>query len=624
MEIVVNSPNSALLINLLGFTVGAALYALLAWMVIRQRRAGGRVTALLLATSALGLLWNLGELFLFLQHDLAAGRLTSPYLTAASYAALGFLPTVVVHSAQREGGRALWLTYAAYGLSIAAASLHFYSAAERGVAPSETALRTLSAGAVALAASLLFSSFRETRERKLVWASSLLVFAVSSFHLSGRLEGSSWLVELIAHQSSIPIALVILLQNYRFAFADLFLKRAISLMLLALLAFGLYVYVAAPLLRYHETHDRNDALAIGLILTLWMTTALVYPALHRFAKWIVDRAILQRRDYQRLQVDLAREIGASDSIEDILELVRSSLGAALTAGRAEVVEVAAESEGTPLIHRDAASADSVELVIPTAEPPFYRVDLAKFKGGRRLLSDESAMLEAVALLTARRIDAVRVSQERFEREFREREMSRLATEAQLKALRSQIDPHFLFNSLTTIGYLIQTAPERALETLMQLTRLLRRVLSSSGEFCTLREEIDLIENYLEIERARFEEKLRVTIDVPRELAHCRIPSLILQPLVENAIKHGISENRNGGELRISASTSEQDDGRMLVLSVEDSGAGTSGPRAAATTGLGLQNVRERLRGYYGPRAALNVEIDRMRGTRAEARLPVRN
>lgn len=622
-----NSPNAASLINLLGFTVGAALYFLLGLMVLKQRRAGrpDRVTALLLATSALGLLWNVGELVLFLEKDFGGVGLSSPFLTAASYSALGFLPTVVVHSAEREGGssRAFWLTYIAYGLSVAASLLHFYWAAVFSYAPSESALATLTFGAAAMAAAMLFISLRETRERKMIWASALLVFAGSSLHLAGRIEGSSWPIELVAHQSSLPIALVILHQNYRFAFADLFLKRAISLMLLALVAFGLYVYVAAPLLRYHDTHERDDALAVGLILTLWIATALAYPALHRFAAWIVDRAILKRHDYQKLQFDLAREIESHDSVPAVLAHVRESLRSALTAGHAELKEmqtIPAEKRAMPLRF----TPTDVELVIPTSDAPVYQIELGDLKGGRRLMSDETAMLEAVSLLAARRIDALRVSEERFERQFREKEMSRLTAEAQLKALRSQINPHFLFNSLTTIGYLIQTAPEKAFETLLQLTRLLRGVLSSNDEFCTLRDEIDLIENYLEIERARFEEKLRVEIDVPDELRACRVPALILQPLVENAIKHGISENKNGGELRISAEMKRPEDGgEILVLSVFDSGSGSRAGRSTRPAGVGLTNVKQRLRNYYGPRAALEISIDPELGTLAEAKFPVK-
>ena len=120
-----------------------------------------------------------------------------------------------------------------------------------------------------------------------------------------------------------------------------------------------------------------------------------------------------------------------------------------------------------------------------------------------------ATLEAIVTIAARRIDAIRVTQERHEREIREREMGRLATEAELRALRAQINPHFLFNALTTIGYLIQTAPPRALQTLLRLTSLLRGVLRVGRGVHDARPRARVIEAYLDIERARFEQRLRV-------------------------------------------------------------------------------------------------------------------
>src|SRR6202521_3944558 len=133
------------------------------------------------------------------------------------------------------------------------------------------------------------------------------------------------------------------------------------------------------------------------------------------------------------------------------------------------------------------------------------------------------------MVVARRIDAIRLTHERCDRELREQEMARLATEAELRALQAQINPHFLFNALTTIGYLIQTAPPRALETLMRLTALLRAVLRSEGEFTTLGREVEVVEASLAMERARFEQRLLVTIDVPPALRTIRVPPLVLQP-----------------------------------------------------------------------------------------------
>jgi len=264
------------------------------------------------------------------------------------------------------------------------------------------------------------------------------------------------------------------------------------------------------------------------------------------------------------------------------------------------------------------------VVLPTTDPPRYVILVSGLSGGRRILSDDRATLEAISVVVARRIDAIRITDERYEREIREQEMGKLASQAELRALRAQMNPHFLFNALTTIGYLIQTAPARALDTLMQLTSLLRAVLRSEGDFTTLGRELDVIESYLEIERARFEHRLRIVIDVPAALRNIRVPPLVLQPLVENAVKHGIAPLRAGGEVRVRA-TIELAGGltRSLLLVVQDTGAGATEEvlRKGREAGVGLRNVERRLAGQYGAEASLTVQSVAGKGTTVEIRMP---
>ena len=236
-----------------------------------------------------------------------------------------------------------------------------------------------------------------------------------------------------------------------------------------------------------------------------------------------------------------------------------------------------------------------------------------------------AALEAIVLLVARRIDTIRITNERYERGLREQEIGKLATEAELRALRAQVNPHFLFNALTTIGYLIQTAPPRALQTLMRLTSLLRAVLRSEGEFTTLGRELDVIESYLDIERARFEQRLSVTVDVPPELRGLRVPPLVLQPIVENAVKHGIATLRLGGQVRVRASMERSGaSSAVLSLVVEDTGAGATPDalKQGRESGVGLKNVERRLACQYGEAASLSVRTAPGLGTTVEIRLPV--
>lgn len=614
------SLNSASLINLLGFAVGLALYLLLLVMVMQHRRKDTKIDLLLLLTGILGIFWNAGELFAVIWRDFAQIPL-SPFLTAISYSALGFLPSVVVNSAENENKNSRLLTITAYGLSIFAAFLHFQSAFTNGLVPSNLALRLLTFGSVALVAGLLFFNYKQKLESKAVWIAALLIFAVSALHLSSKTEDSSWFIELIAHQSSLPLVLAILIQDYRFAFADLFLKRALSLLLLALTAFSLYVFVAQPLGYLHSSHQENDALVTGVLLVLWIATALIYPGLHKFSVWLVDKILLKRINYEILQKEMSRRIEQIESPDEVLDEVAKELGNALTAKKFSWTEIY-ESDPEITLPSVELSRETSKVFIPTHESPFYKIHLQNFVGGRRLLSEEVEMLESVSLLTARKIDALRIVHERCEQEIREQEYTKLTTEAQLTALRSQINPHFLFNALTTIGYLIQTAPDTAFQTLMKLTQLLRSVLNSNGEFCTLGEELKLIENYLDIEKARFEERLTIEIDVPKDLESLRVPSLILQPLVENAVKHGISENKNGGTVKISAKIENTGDEVTLKLEVYDSGSGRSEKDLPTSNGIGLENIKGRLRSYYGNRAKLRFEKDVFSGSFARVDIPV--
>ncbi|MFM8392653.1 MAG: sensor histidine kinase, partial [Acidobacteriota bacterium] len=150
----------------------------------------------------------------------------------------------------------------------------------------------------------------------------------------------------------------------------------------------------------------------------------------------------------------------------------------------------------------------------------------------------------------------------------------------------------------------------------------------AGELVTLGDEIELIESYLAVERARFEERLRVEIDVPPALLKVRLPALLLQPLVENAIKHGISPSRRGGALRIVARTEAPQAGgaESLRLEVRDTGVGVDRLPApgggGSTGGLGLLNVRRRLSGIYGERASLDFASQPGQGTTVTLRLPI--
>jgi hypothetical protein len=352
--------------------------------------------------------------------------------------------------------------------------------------------------------------------------------------------------------------------------------------------------------------------AVGALLTLWVVTALVFPWLRRAVTAFVDRVVLARANYTTFVDGLASTLQRCEAEETILAEVCHALAPALSA-------TVVTSEPRELTASSQLAVQ--EIAVLTAESPQYVLTVGPLAGGRRLLSDDLRMLERAAFLAGRRIDTVRLTAERYERMLREREMRTLATEAELKALRAQINPHFLFNALTTMGYLIQSAPPRALDTLMRLTTLLRGVLRSEGEFTTLGHERELIECYLQIERERFEERLQANIDIPADLLDIPIPSLLVQPLVENAVKHGIAPSRAGGSISVSARLAPDADEPALLIAVRNTGMPLRGRGRSKDGGVGLTNVERRLACYYASAAKLELRTDADGATIAELRLP---
>ena len=221
------------------------------------------------------------------------------------------------------------------------------------------------------------------------------------------------------------------------------------------------------------------------------------------------------------------------------------------------------------------------------------------------MSHEVAYLRTVATQMGQRFDALRSERERVERLSREAVLLQQVAEAELRALRAQINPHFLFNSLNTVADLVVTDPARAELMTLRLAQVFRHVLAHSARPVTsIREEIEFVRTYLFIEEARFGDRLRVEINMAPEVAAEKIPSLILQPIVENALKHGLAPKIGPGNLRIGATARKE----HVCLTVEDDGMGPgTSARQAASSGVGLKNVAERLRTLYRDRAGVRLE-----------------
>ena len=204
-------------------------------------------------------------------------------------------------------------------------------------------------------------------------------------------------------------------------------------------------------------------------------------------------------------------------------------------------------------------------------------------------------------------------------EHRLQEQEKLLLAAKIEALSSQIHPHFLFNTLASISSLIRTQPEAARMLITKLSGLLRRLMRSTDHFVTLREELESVDEYLDIEVVRFGPQLTVVKEVSPSTLDVTIPSMILQPLVENSIKHGLARKLGGGRITIRAMLR---DGHTII-EVHDDGLGMTEERLehALGDGIGLSNVNERLRTIYGAQYQLKLTSAPGQGTCARVEIP---
>ncbi|MFF8474211.1 sensor histidine kinase [Streptomyces sp. NPDC015414] len=198
-------------------------------------------------------------------------------------------------------------------------------------------------------------------------------------------------------------------------------------------------------------------------------------------------------------------------------------------------------------------------------------------------------------------------------------------EAEIRALRAQISPHFVYNSLASIASFVRTDPERARELLLEFADFTRYSFRRGGDFTTLAEELRSIEQYLELARARFGRRLEVTLRIAPEVLPVTLPFLCLQPLVENALKHGLEESVDRGRITITA----EDEGTEARVVIEDDGVGMDPHRlrdllrgrGGPSAGIGLSNVDMRLRQVYGDGHGLVIETGVGAGTKITVRLP---
>jgi LytS/YehU family sensor histidine kinase len=236
------------------------------------------------------------------------------------------------------------------------------------------------------------------------------------------------------------------------------------------------------------------------------------------------------------------------------------------------------------------------------------ISLFTSTSGRRFGEGDRTLVELLGARAALALDNARLyteAREAHDQAMRASQLEAQLVQARLDALRAQLNPHFLFNALNTVAMLVRRgANDDALRAVVSLSEVLRRALAGQGaQEVALREELALVEHYLRVEQLRFRDRLSVQVDIDPEALEASLPGLVLQPIVENAIRHGVARRAGSGRIAISA----QHQGGKLVLQVCDNGPGfLDGWEAAASGRVGLANTRERLNRLYGAAARLEA------------------
>lgn len=595
-----------ILVNTIGHAFGALVFALSFYFLLAAAHSGRRAASRLsLTAAALAFVWNFASLAV-----LACVEFNWPgseFLVALSTSALSLLPAVLLQLAL--GGRPFRAIVAAgWALGLAAVAMH---AAENLLAgpthQTALAITTLGFGFLTLAATigLLRQGAAERRATsRLVGSMALFLFAVSLAHV-GSEEHSGWAIEILVHHGGIALALIVLLQDYRFLLLDSFVRVLANLILA-----GGFILIGARWVVAGSTPFRRGVAFVTLVLLLWL-----YSELRQRLQLLLTRLVFGRRGREQLTADAANE---AEYLEVAGRELATFLQAELrpTAVKAlEGVELTgpATAAELPAAWRETLEAAGVEAVVPVRLPDgaAHLLALGYRAGGRRYLSEDLAAAGRLANQISERIAM-----------FRAAEMRRLVTQAELRALESQIQPHFLFNVLNTLYGLIPRDAPAARSTVLNLADILRYHLRQDRTFIALEEELRTVEAFLEIEKLRLGARLRTRIDVDPAVLRAEIPVLSLEPLVENAVKHAIAARPEGGEVAVIARA--QPDGGVLVR-VEDTGPGFPAPGAAPSAhrgeGVGLANVRRRLTLCYGPGAELRVETSPGGGAAVEFIVP---
>jgi two-component system, LytTR family, sensor kinase len=580
--------------NTLGHCTGIAIFSILLYLFFLDWRRSGRDRSRISACAvALALLWNIGDLAV-----LAPGsqqNLAVHILHAISFSALSFLPAVLLHIWFRLRYSPLWVI--GYVLSVIGVGLHLWAHFTNSIYPHRAALTLIAVGFSGLT---IISVALDLRQAPRHWtgarftaAMCLLLFSISFVYFDSKAGHF--------HHAGILLSLFVLLIDYRFLLLDAFLRFAVRSTLAS--GVGLLGFILEARFHFIERAARNQFEAaltfMGACIVL-----IAFPKLSGPLEKLCIRLLFRRPRVEPVLEALRDSETGEHGEEHYLDHARQIIEAFFECQVSQFPNhlQAAELEDLPgpvvLFEKGRPPACMSALWAAAALPVrFSRGDarlllLGPRRGGRRFLSDDVALLARFGKIIEMQVER-----------RRHLEMQALASQAELRALQAQINPHFLFNSLNTLYGTISRKNAEARRLVLNLADVFRYFLRSDRTFITLEEELQIVRAYLEIEALRLGPKLTTTIQVSDDLLKAEIPVLSIQPLVENAVKHGVAPRSIKGFVSLNVWSEEN---RLKVQVVNTGGEFGSGSRNGDRDGVGLTNVRRRLTLCFGFDSELHI------------------
>ncbi len=455
-----------------------------------------------------------------------------------------------------------------------------------------------------------------TREAARMNVALLIAMVLTVGGLIGlQLFGERWLEAFWPYVFLIPRSMPLLFLFFNsyyeqsFWFFDVFIKRATYFFLALVILVG-HFSLLTRVIEVFQPASRLHPWIYALSLVPWLMLA---PYLWDVLESFLDRSWLGRRS------------SSLEAVDEFLREVRSARSRReLIGGTERALQRLFQTDARVVFEGEEKIGFQPELRVPLRglESEKGEVCLGPRPNAVPYFGADRVLVEAVTEVLSHLLHSLRLQEELREQEKKKQELALEAGQARLQALRAQINPHFLFNALNSIASLTHMDPDRAEQTVERLAEIFRYTLTrSQTEWVALGDEIEFIRSYLAVEKVRFGSRLVVRMHVDKNLEECRVPAMLLQTLVENAIKHGVSQLRGKGVIRLTV----RRNGNRLGVEVADNGPGLdpAGSEERLGMGFGLSSLLSRLTGYYGDRATFRLYRDDEQGwTLARVEIPL--